>query len=185
VIGFLSSSKNAIFFANKSLKHFISPKKTKSMKKVALILSIVALCSFTIGYVFNDSTMVWVCSSSNVYHRLPSCSELKKCSKPTRTSLTAAKEKGMTPCSICFDKKEKQNPKATESVNKSKSTKVDKTANNSNTGKGKQSTKAKKAKPEKKATKQTKVDKTTNMDEESETTIEDQSNSNEDQDQDE
>lgn len=157
------------------------------MKKVALILSIVALCSFSIGDVFNDSTMVWICSSSNVYHRLPSCSELKKCAKPTRISLTAAKEKGMTPCSICVDKKEKQNPKATESVNKSKSTKVDKTAKNSNTGKGKQSTKAKKAKPEKKETKQTKVDKTTDMDGETGATVEDQdqSNSNEDQDQDE
>lgn len=156
------------------------------MKKVALILSIVALCSFSIGDVFNDSTMVWICSSSNVYHRLPSCSELKKCAKPTRISLTAAKEKGMTPCSICVDKKEKekQNPKATESVNKSKSTKVDKTAKNSNTGKGKQSTKAKKAKPEKKATKQTKVDKTTDMDGETGATVEDQDqpNSNEDQD---
>ncbi len=136
------------------------------MKKVALILSIVALCSFTIGDVFNDSTMVWGCSSSNVYHRLPSCSEVKKCDKPTRISLTAAKEKGMTPCSICVDKKEKQNAKATESVNKSKSSKAGKTVKQSPekkvketpAKKEKQATKTRKAKSEKKATTKTTYD---------------------------
>lgn len=97
------------------------------MKKVVLLLSIVALCSFTIGSVINDGPMVWVCNSSNVYHRLASCSEVKKCNKPTRISLTIAEEEGMTPCSICYEKKVKQNAKATEAVKKSKDSQADKT----------------------------------------------------------
>lgn len=95
------------------------------MKKLFVICSIIALCSFTTKTANTSTeTKVWICSGSTTYHKSSSCIAIKNCEKATQVTTATAKNQGKTACGICYPKR-----KTSTSTSSSQATKSTKTTN--------------------------------------------------------